>query len=192
MATDETNTSNAESTPPSQLTEDFGPSVTTARHVLKPAIIATFVTYISMPVITAGVHLGIGSWKGFGTTVMIGYSGAIFGWLAGFMASPYDTNEQKRLTRVASWISLLTSGYIIGKLEPSMSEVFDDGQLIKVPLYGVRLLNFLINLTCTGITVYLYRLYGEGSPSREAHSESDQQELSSSHAPANNGIHPTA
>jgi hypothetical protein len=158
-------------TPP----QDSVSSVTTAGHVLKPAIKATFITYLSMPLITAGVHLGIHDWSGFGTTVMIGYSGAIFGWLAGFMASPYDTKEQKRLTRVASWISLLTSGYLIGKLEPSMHEVFSKGQLITSPLYGVRLLNFLINLTCTGITVYLYRLYGEGSPSREAYSGSDQQ-----------------
>ena len=171
MSTEDTNHS-----PAPTANQDNGPSVTTARHVLRPAIIATFVTYLSMPLITAGIHFGIKDWTGFGTTVMIGYSGAIFGWLAGFMASPYDTNEQKRLTRVASWISLLTSGYLIGKLEPSMQVVFDNGELITAPLYGVRLLNFLINLTCTGITVYLYRLYGEGSPSREAPSKSDQQD----------------
>ena len=158
---------------PDRPTQVGGPSETITRHVLKPAKTATVVTYVAMPLITAGIHLGIGDWKGFGTTVMIGYAGAIFGWLAGFMASPYDTNEQKRLTRVASWISLLTSGYIIGKLDASMRLVFDGGQLITVPLYGVRLLNFLINLTCTGITVYLYRLYGEGSPSLEARSKPD-------------------
>lgn len=172
MATNETHKPNAQPTP-GMSRQDGRPSVTTARHVLGPAIKATFVTYVSMLLITAGIHFSRDDWKGFGTTVLIGYSGAIFGWLAGFMASPYDTNEQKRLTRVASWISLLTSGYIIGKLEPSMNAIFDGGELVKVPLYGVRLLNFLINLTCTGITVYLYRLYGEGSPSIEPHSKPD-------------------
>lgn len=86
------------------------------------------------------------------------------GWQAGFLVSPYDTKEEKRLTRVSSFISLITSGYLIGKLEPSIALIFSRGELVTEPLYGFRLLNFLINLICTGITVYLYRLYGGGSP----------------------------
>ena len=164
MSANVTSNPNAQSTPASTSNQVGGASAATARHVLKPAIIGTSVVYLSMFGLAAGIHLGMDDWSGFFTTVMIGYAGAIFGWLAGFVASPYDTKEEKRLTRVSSFISLITSGYLIGKLEPSMSLIFGHGELITNPLYGVRLLNFLINLICTGITVYLYRLYGGGSP----------------------------
>lgn len=176
MSTNVTGNSNTQSTPASTSTQADGYAATTARHVMKPAIIATLVTYLSMFGITAGIHYSLKQLNTtFWITVLIGYAGAVFGWLAGFMASPYDMKEEKRLTRVASWISLLTSGYLIGKLEPSITLLFSDGNLIKQPVYGVRLLAFLINLVCTGITVYLYRLYGGGSPSGEAHSDSENR-----------------
>ena len=181
MSTNVTGNSNPQSTLASTSNQEGGPSAAVTRHVLRPALIGTYVTYLSMLVITAGVHFGLDQWKTFGTTVMIGYAGAIFGWLAGFLASPYSTLEEKRLTRVTSWISLLASGYLVGKLEPSIKQIFDTGDLIAKPIYGVRLLNFLINLVCTGITVYQYRLYGKGSPYRgdspsvEAHSDSEHR-----------------
>lgn len=87
------------------------------------------------------------------------------------MISPYGAKEEKRLTRVASWISLLFSGYLLGRLEPSIQLIFSEGQLIKQHLYGVRVLFFLINVVCTGITVYLYRIYGAGRDAIEAQEE---------------------
>lgn len=175
MSINLTGNSNTQSTPASTSNQNDGSQAATARrHVLRPAVIATLVIYLSNLGIAAGIHFTLNKpiepteWNAYWLTVLIGYSGAVFGWLVGFMVSPYDTKEEKRLTRVASWISLLFSGYLLGKLEPSMLLLFGDGQLITQPLYGVRVLFFLINVVCTGITVYQYRLYGVGSPAVEA------------------------
>jgi hypothetical protein len=178
MSTNVTGNSSAQSTPASTSNHNDEPQAATARHVLRPAIIATLVIYLSNLGIAAGIHFTLNEpteptgWNAYWITVLIAYAGAVFGWLAGFMVSPYDKKEEKRLTRVASWISLLFSGYLLGRLEPSAALLFSHGELIKERLYGVRVLFFLINVVCTGITVYLYRLYGEGSPSVEAHSNS--------------------
>lgn len=163
----------AEPTPaPTPRQDDHAAAIT--QHVLRPAKIATLVTYASMFVITGGIHLSMRKVDtSFWITVLIGYAGAIFGWLAGFVASPYDSTEEKRLTRVTAFVSLITSGYLIGKLEPSITPIFN--QLISEKLYGIRLLNFLINLICTGITVYLYRLYGVGSPYEKANLSGEAQ-----------------
>jgi hypothetical protein len=131
-------------------------------RVMKPAFWATIVTYVSMFGITAAIHWNLDEFSAFWITVLIGFSGAIFGWLAGFLAAPYDEAEGRRLTQIASLLSLLMSGYLLGKLEHSISEVFTN--LLNHPLYGVRLLNFSINFVATAITVYLYRLYGGGRP----------------------------
>jgi hypothetical protein len=182
MSTNVIGNSNTQSTPASTPNQNDGSQAATARHVLKPAIIATLVIYLSNLGIAAGIHFtlneatepstGPTEWNAYWITVLIAYAGAVFGWLVGFMVSPYDKREEKRLTRVASWISLLFSGYLLGRLEPSAALLFSKGELITERLYGVRVLFFLINVVCTGITVYLYRLYGEGSPSVEAHSNS--------------------
>ena len=165
MSTNIPDDSNKLSTPVPTSLEDVERSAEIARHVLKPAINATAVTYVSLLGIMAAIHYNRKEMNvEFWITILIGYSGAIFGWLAGFMASPYDAREEKRLTRVASWIWLLFSGYLIGKLEPSITQLINDGSFIKVPLYGVRLLNFLGIFISTGITVYQYRLWGVGSP----------------------------
>src|SRR4051812_1562001 len=114
MSTNVTGNSNEESTPVSTSNQDAGSSAVISRHVLRPAIIATSVTYLIMPAIMAGIHISLKpSNTTFWITILIGYAGAIFGWLAGLMASPYDPREEKRLTRVTSWISLLFSGYLI-------------------------------------------------------------------------------
>lgn len=178
MSTNVTGNSNTQSTPASTPNQNDGSQAATARHVLQPAIIATLVIYLSNLGIAAGIHFTfdgpneLAKWNAYWITVLIAYAGAVFGWLAGFMASPYDKTEEKRLTRVTSLISLLFSGYLLGKLEPSIRLLFDNGELITERYYGVRVLFFLINVVCTGITVYLYRLYGEGHPSVEAHSNS--------------------
>jgi hypothetical protein len=133
-------------------------------RIVKPAATATFVTYASVFVITAGIHASIHQCDKFCTSVLIGYAGGIFGWLGGFLASPYDKIEEKRISRISAQVSLVISGYFLAKLEPSVSRIFEQGNVVNDPLYGVRVLSFLINMICTAITVYLYRLYGDGGP----------------------------
>jgi hypothetical protein len=96
----------------------------------------------------------------------VGYGGAVFGWLAG---TPFDKKDQERFSRITSALSLVVSGFLLAKLEPSVAAVFGDGRLLDYPLYGVRLLNIAINFVATAITVYLDRLDGSGHLAGQAH-----------------------
>jgi hypothetical protein len=97
------------------------------RPVMRPAIWATGITSASMFLITAAIHYQLGEWGSFSITMLIGYGGAVFGWLAGTLFTPFDKKDQERFSRITSALSLFVSGFLLAKLEPSVAAVFGEG-----------------------------------------------------------------
>ena len=94
---------------------------------------------------------------GFAQTVLIGLGGWAVGWLVGFLISPSTSQEIKKFSQAASTIGAFICGFALAKLEPSLTPLFADGQLINEPIYGIRLLIFMICFAIAAINMYVYR-----------------------------------
>ncbi len=94
---------------------------------------------------------------GFAQTVLIGVGGWATGWLVGFLISPSTSQEIKKFSQAASTISAFISGFALAKLEPSLTPLFENGKLINEPIYGIRLLIFMICFAIAAINMYVYR-----------------------------------
>jgi hypothetical protein len=91
-------------------------------------------------------------------TLLIGVMGAAVGWLAGFLASPFP-REREQFTKWTAAIASFLSGYILSKLEPSLAVIFDNGMLVKEPLYGLRGAVFVVTFITAAIQMYAFRSY---------------------------------
>ncbi len=94
---------------------------------------------------------------GFAQTVLIGTAGWAAGWLVGFLVSPSTSQEIKRFSQAASTISAFLAGFSLAKLEPSLTPLFENGRLINEPIYGIRLMIFMICFAIAAINMYVYR-----------------------------------
>lgn len=94
---------------------------------------------------------------GFAQTVLIGVGGWALGWLVGFLISPSTSQEIKKFSQAASTICAFVSGFALAKLEPSLTPLFENGRLINEPIYGIRLLIFMICFAIAAINMYVYR-----------------------------------
>ena len=94
---------------------------------------------------------------GFAQTVLIGIGGWALGWLVGFLVSPSTSQEIKKFSQATSTIGAFIIGFALAKLEPSLTPLFEDGRLINEPIYGVRLLIFMICFAIAAINMYVYR-----------------------------------
>lgn len=95
--------------------------------------------------------------NGFAQTVLIGVGGWALGWLVGFLLSPSTSQEIKKFSQATSTISAFICGFALAKLEPSLTPLFEDGRLINEPIYGIRLLIFMICFAIAAINMYVYR-----------------------------------
>lgn len=102
------------------------------------------------------VHEELGD-VGFAQTVLIAAGGWAAGWLVGFLVSPSTSQEIKRFSQASSTISAFISGFALAKLEPSLTPLFENGRLINEPIYGIRLLIFMICFAIAAINMYVYR-----------------------------------
>jgi hypothetical protein len=89
--------------------------------------------------------------------VLIGVGGWSLGWLVGFLLSPSTSQEIKKFSQAASTISAFLAGFALAKLEPSLTPLFENGRLINEPIYGIRLLIFMICFAIAAINMYVYR-----------------------------------
>jgi hypothetical protein len=89
--------------------------------------------------------------------VLIGVGGWSLGWLVGFLLSPSTSQEIKKFSQAASTISAFLTGFALAKLEPSLTPLFENGKLINEPIYGIRLLIFMICFAIAAINMYVYR-----------------------------------
>ena len=94
---------------------------------------------------------------GFAQTVLVGTAGWATGWLVGFLISPSTSQEIKKFSQAMSTISAFTCGFALAKLEPSLTPLFADGRLINEPIYGIRLMIFMICFAIAAINMYVYR-----------------------------------
>ena len=94
---------------------------------------------------------------GFAQTMLIGVGGWALGWLVGFLISPSTSQEIKKFSQAASTISAFVCGFALAKLEPSLTPLFENGRLINEPIYGIRLLIFMICFAIAAINMYVYR-----------------------------------
>ena len=94
---------------------------------------------------------------GLAQTVLIGIGGWALGWLVGFLVSPSTSQEIKKFSQATSTIGAFIIGFALAKLEPSLTPLFEDGRLINEPIYGVRLLIFMICFAIAAINMYVYR-----------------------------------
>ncbi len=94
---------------------------------------------------------------GFAQTVLMGTAGWAAGWLVGFLVSPSTSQEIKRFSQAASTISAFLVGFALAKLEPSLTPLFENGRLINEPIYGIRLMIFMICFAIAAINMYVYR-----------------------------------
>ena len=94
---------------------------------------------------------------GFAQTVLIGVGGWALGWLVGFLISPSTSHEIKKFSQAASTIGAFVCGFALAKLEPSLTPLFENGRLINEPIYGIRLLIFMICFAIAAINMYVYR-----------------------------------
>ena len=94
---------------------------------------------------------------GFAQTVLISVAGWATGWLVGFLISPSTSQEIKRFSQASSVITAFVLGFALAKLEPSLTPLFENGRLINEPIYGIRLLIFMICFAIAAINMYVYR-----------------------------------
>ena len=94
---------------------------------------------------------------GFAQTVLIGTAGWATGWLVGFLIAPTTSQEIKKFSQAMSTISAFACGFFLAKIEPSLTPLFENGKLINEPIYGIRLMIFMICFAITAINMYVYR-----------------------------------
>ncbi|MEO1402709.1 MAG: hypothetical protein AAFV72_15875 [Cyanobacteria bacterium J06635_1] len=49
------------------------------------------------------------------------------------------------------------TGFLFAKMEPSFTPIFANGRLINEPIYGVRVLVFIICFVVAAINMYVFR-----------------------------------
>ena len=120
------------------------------------SLLVGFVVFVVVLWIARTVHQELDD-QGFAQTVLIGVGGWALGWLVGFLISPSTSREIKEFSQAASTISAFVFGFVLAKLEPSLTPLFENGRLINEPIYGIRLLIFMICFAIAAINMYVYR-----------------------------------
>jgi len=83
---------------------------------------------------------------------------ASIGWLAGIFASPYDKVEEKQFLTYAKAISLLVTGYFVGKIDRAVEALFATATLSD-PLQAFRVISFFAIGIITMIVTFVFRQY---------------------------------
>lgn len=120
------------------------------------SLLIGFVVFGIVLWIARTVHQELGD-LGFAQTVLIGTAGWATGWLVGFLVSPSTSQEIKRFSQATLTITAFLAGFAVAKLEPSLTPLFADGNLINEPIYGIRLMIFMICFAIAAINMYVYR-----------------------------------
>lgn len=94
---------------------------------------------------------------GFAQTVLIAVAGWASGWLVGFLVAPNTSHELKNLSQATSTITAFIAGFVLAKIEPSLTPIFADGRLMNEPIYGIRVLIFIICFVVAAINMYVFR-----------------------------------
>jgi hypothetical protein len=115
-----------------------------------------FVIFAAVLWLASRVHSELGD-AGFAQTVLIAVTGWAMGWLVGFLVAPDTGPDLKNFSQATATIVAFISGFILAKLEPSFTAIFANGQVINEPIYGIRLLIFMICFVVAAINMYVFR-----------------------------------
>lgn len=121
-------------------------------------LLVGFVVFAGVLWLAARVHGELGD-PGFAQTVLISVTGWAAGWLVGFLVSPNTSHELKNFSQASSTIAAFTAGFLLAKMEPSFTPIFANGRLIDEPIYGIRVLMFIICFVVAAINMYVFREY---------------------------------
>ena len=94
---------------------------------------------------------------GFAQTILLAVAGRASGWFVGFLVAPNTSNELRKLSQATSSITAFIAGFIMAKVEPSLTPIFADGRLMNEPIYGIRMLIFIICFVVAAINMYVFR-----------------------------------
>lgn len=83
--------------------------------------------------------------------------GGSSGWVVGIFLTPYNIQQKTEFTEYATAISLLASGYLVGKVDAALSHLLKPEYLFT-PIVGFRLLitfsSFLLGMLITVVIRY--------------------------------------
>ena len=105
------------------------------------------------------------AWRIYGTSVQFAYSvligicGMAFGFLIGFLASPYKA-EKEKFSKMATAIAGFLAGYAATKIgDPVAEYLFKKDTVFSDPITGSNVLIFFSALVVSAINGYAYRMY---------------------------------
>jgi D-alanyl-lipoteichoic acid acyltransferase DltB (MBOAT superfamily) len=84
--------------------------------------------------------------------------GISIGWVIGIIISPYDTSESKQFSIFAKTLATFISGYLIGKIDKFIEEIFKPSFLFD-SVNGFRMIAFVSVLLISMLITFIYRTY---------------------------------
>ena len=79
--------------------------------------------------------------------------------LVGTVTSPYDKTEEVKFESHLKTLSVLFSGYLLGKLDSLITKILSIDMIIGSQLGSFRLLLFMVSLITSVLITYIYRKY---------------------------------
>ena len=99
----------------------------------------------------------------FAYTFLVGLGGAAVGNVLGLLASPYNRGERTSFSDYAKALATFVTGFLLSKLDKLLGVAADPDMLARHPIYGARVLVFLVAAVTGAIITYTFRAYYEGS-----------------------------
>lgn len=90
--------------------------------------------------------------------IMIVLCGLSSGWLLGILISPYSIKEQNNFSNYTKAFAVFFSGYLIGKLDKVIGELFQPDIFFDIT-NGFRALLFISSIVVSMITTFIFRQY---------------------------------
>jgi len=101
----------------------------------------------------------------FAYTFLVGLAGAAVGNILGLLASPYNRGEKTAFSDYAKALATFVTGFLLSKLDKLLGVAADPETLAQHPIYGARVLVFIVAAATGAIITYTLRAYyetGEG------------------------------
>lgn len=91
-------------------------------------------------------------------TYIICVSGCILGWLIGMLTSPYNLEDENKLSKFSKLIGTFLSGYILSKFDRVIENIVNPTSILT-PIIGLRVLLFVCFFCLAWLIVFIFRQY---------------------------------
>lgn len=95
----------------------------------------------------------------FWTTVGVGVTGVVLGWVAGFLASPIGKPEGERFTSISGAIATFASGYLVSKLDPVVTALLVVPGRLATQAVAINVMVFISCFASGALIMYIVRQY---------------------------------